>query len=302
MEDAELFVGAYDRQTIVGKKHRMAVGKLQPAFAAADGHDRDAVAAAEVDLAERPSCDDRFGRDAEFGHVELLERQLPFIQRPFCIGRVVAAEVLAQTLLHFERTAAEPFREDDAGEQRQRHGEAHARSGVEQRRHDGHQNPDAEQAFDENERDERPAVEFAVVPQLSEFGRAVALPEHDEQDRRQHGEDRRQTHRSARPTRNPRLDPRCGVAQEGRFGEDAEDQIECAGQHHAPQQPQPGVVAAFGACARCVTRQRPLPFGGQVPFEIVAGGVGGPHHVGRQEGRDDRYGHDDGIEVVVGHV
>ena len=165
----------------------MAVGELQPAFAAADGHDRDAVAAAEVDLAERPSCDDRFGRDAEFGHVELLERQLPFIQRPFCIGRVVAAEVLAQTLLHFERTAAEPFREDDAGEQRQRHGEAHARSGVEQRRHDGHQNPDAEQAFDENERDERPAVEFAVVPQLSEFGRAVALPEHDEQDRRRPG-------------------------------------------------------------------------------------------------------------------
>lgn len=194
VEDAELFVGAYDRQTIVGKKHRMAVGELQPAFAAADGHDRDAVAATEVDLAERPSCDDRFGRDAEFGHVELFERQLPFIQRPFCIGRVVAAEVLAQTLLHFERTAAEPFREDDAGEQRQRHGEAHARSGVEQRRHDGHQNPDAEQAFDENERDERPAVEFAVVPQLPEFGRAVALPEHDEQDRRQHGEDRRQTH------------------------------------------------------------------------------------------------------------
>lgn len=31
VEDAELFVGAYDRQTIVGKKHRMAVGELQPA-------------------------------------------------------------------------------------------------------------------------------------------------------------------------------------------------------------------------------------------------------------------------------
>lgn len=107
VEDAELFVGAYDRQTIVGKKHRMAVGELQPAFAAADGHDRDAVAAAEVDLAERPSCDDRFGRDAEFGHVELLERQLPFIQRPFCIGRVVARRS--------SRADAPPFRTNGGG-------------------------------------------------------------------------------------------------------------------------------------------------------------------------------------------
>ena len=39
-----------------------------------------------------------------------------------------------------------------------------------------------------------------------------------------------------------------------------------------------------------------------MPFESVAEGIGGPHHIGRQEGRDDRHGNDDGVEIVVRYV
>ena len=97
-------------------------------------------------------------------------------------------------------------------------------------------------------------------------------------------------------------EPRLGVGEEQADEEQAHDGVESHGQEHGAQQLVPGAAVAHGHGARGVAGQGGLQGGGQMAVEHVVGRQGKAHHVGREEGRNNRHGHDDGIEEVVGHL
>ena len=111
---------------------------------------------------------------------------------------------------------------------------------------DRHQDADADDDLDQDQRDQRAAIIFVIVPKLLELRRVVLFhhdrPERGQQDRQDH----QQAKRFASPVGQVVHNDGRDVGEEDHDREDAEGSVEGHRDHHRTDQAVPGVLVPYG--------------------------------------------------------